>query len=48
MAETVTNIAAVTLFAAASITTAMAIFIAKKRRNMVLQPVPVKVRRSQR
>jgi hypothetical protein len=48
MAETVTNIAAVTLLAAASITTAMAIFLAERRRKMVLQPILVKVRRSQR
>jgi hypothetical protein len=33
---------------AASLTTAMAILLAEKRRKMVLQPIPVKVRRSQR
>jgi hypothetical protein len=48
MAETVTNIAAVTLLAAASLTTAMAAFIAEKRRKMALQPISVKMRRSQR
>jgi hypothetical protein len=48
MAETVTNIVAVTLLAAASMATAMAVFLAEKRRKMVLQPIPVEARRQQR
>lgn len=43
MAETVTNIAAVALLAAALISAALAT-IAEKQRSMALRPVPVKVR----